>query len=175
MQQCQFNAVGIPIRGMSLPSLATDGRLAATVLADGQIRISTIDLASGPPVQVQDVASAAIVSRSTLAVTSGLLYARAFTALVNRATGQVTSLERFSHATKMTCSGRLRLAEAGRADPPSPKGTSPAQAHHVGVSTNWSRSMRRSLMPIVGGMDIHRKQITFDGTVALDGCVIMAP
>ncbi|MGO9081190.1 MAG: WD40 repeat domain-containing protein [Streptosporangiaceae bacterium] len=96
-----FNAVGIPIRGMSLPSLATDGdgRLAATVLADGQIRISTIDLASGPPVQVEDVASAAIVNRSTLAVTSGLLYVRAFTALVNSTTGQVTSLERFSHAT----------------------------------------------------------------------------
>src|SRR5271165_467875 len=30
------------------------------------------------------------------------------------------------------------------------------------VPTNRSRSMRRSLMPIVGGMDIHRKQITFD-------------
>src|SRR6266487_4084692 len=28
--------------------------------------------------------------------------------------------------------------------------------------TNRSRSMRRSLMPILGGMDIHRKQITFD-------------
>src|SRR6266851_5558554 len=41
-------------------------------------------------------------------------------------------------------------------------GTSPAQAHHVVSRTNRSRSMRRSLMPIVGGMDIHRKQITFD-------------
>ena len=92
--------LGIPIRGLGSADLATDGsgNLAATVMTDGEIRISTIDLASGPPIQVQDVSSAAVIDHSSLAITTGLLNALAFTALVNFRTGKVTALVRFSHA-----------------------------------------------------------------------------
>jgi len=97
-----FNAVAMPIRGLGQQAFATDsaGRLAATVLSDGQIRVSTIDLAGGPPLLAEDVASAAIVSRSTIAITTGLLHPGAITALVNRTTGRVTSSERFTRSSK---------------------------------------------------------------------------
>ena len=42
------------------------------------------------------------------------------------------------------------------------RGGLPSTGAPCGVSANRLWSMRRSLMPIVGGMDIHRKQITFD-------------
>jgi WD40 repeat protein len=99
-----FNTVAIPIRGLGTSLLATDGNgnLIATVLTDGQIRISTIDLTNGPPLQVQDVAAGGIIGPSTLAITTGLLHVPALTALVNRTTGQVTALASFSHAADFT-------------------------------------------------------------------------
>jgi WD40 repeat protein len=95
-----YNHVSVPIRGLGLSVLATDGNgnLAATVLTDGEIRVSTVDLANGPPLEVQDVASGAAISRSIFAITTGLLYVSALTALVNRSTGHVTSLVHFNHA-----------------------------------------------------------------------------
>ncbi len=99
-----LNHVSVPIRSLGAALFATDrsGDLAATVLSDGQIRLSTIDLANGIPLRAQDVAAGAAVSHSTLALTSGLLYVSAYTALVNRRTGRISSLIHFTHAHSHT-------------------------------------------------------------------------
>ena len=68
------NQIGIPIRGLGGAILASDGSgtTAATIVANGQIRISTFDLTDNPHLRVLDLASAAVVAKSTIAVASGL-------------------------------------------------------------------------------------------------------
>lgn len=97
------NSVGIPIRGLGGAILASDGTgtTAATILANGQIRISAFALTSNPHLQVLDLASAAEVAKSTLAVASGLTFTRAFVALMNPSDGSIFAVKDFTHASNL--------------------------------------------------------------------------
>ena len=59
------DSIGIPIRDLGGAVLASDGTgtTAATIVANGQIRISTFDLTANPHLRVLDLASAAVVAK----------------------------------------------------------------------------------------------------------------
>jgi WD40 repeat protein len=101
--QSSVNQTGIPIRGLGGAILASDGSgtTTATIVANGQIRISTFDLTGNPNLRVLDLASAAVVAKSTIAVASGLTFVRAFVALMNPSDGSIFTVKAFTHAPNL--------------------------------------------------------------------------
>ena len=97
------NSIGIPIRDLGGAILASDGTgtTAATITANGQIRISTFDLTSNPHLRILDLAAAAVAAKSTIAVASGLTFVRAFVALMDPSDGSIFTVKAFTHATNL--------------------------------------------------------------------------
>jgi hypothetical protein len=99
----ELNEISTPIEGLGAAILASDGTgtTFATVLADGEIRISTLDLTQWPQLQISDVAAIAPVSRSELAVVTGMLDIGASVSLLNRTTGKVLAESSFARASSL--------------------------------------------------------------------------
>jgi hypothetical protein len=98
-----INSSEPPIRGLGGAIVASDGTgaTAASIVANGQIRISTFDLTDNPQLRVLDLASAAVVAKSTVAVASGLTFVPAYVALIDTANGSIFAVKAFTHAPNL--------------------------------------------------------------------------
>jgi hypothetical protein len=96
-----LNATSMPIEGIGGAILASDGTgtTFATVLADGEVRVSTLELTQWPQLQVPDVAAIAPVSSSAIAVVTGMMDVEASVSLLSRTTGKVLAQSGFTRAS----------------------------------------------------------------------------